>query len=366
MDIKDKNLYYIGGVVRDEILGAKSFDIDLTYDGDAIKFAQSINGAKIIQINESFGTVRIEFKGEIIDIASTRSEFYPKKGHLPVVNKIGCDLKEDIYRRDFTINSMAKSTYNGEIIDFTGGLEDIMNKKIRVLHDKSFIDDPTRIIRALKFSIRFGFELDEHTKFLQNQYLSNINYDISYKRMQKELKETFYLNRWEAFERFINDGIYKLISPKEFVMPNYDFSKLVEKFKPKNIWIIYIGLLDDISNLPLTKIEYKIIHDYQMLKTIDFSQETDDFTIYKSFSKVPIESVIMYATINSEIAERYLNKLKDIKLLINGSDLQNLGISPSPEYKMCFDYVLKQKITNATLTKDDEIAFAKKYFNLLG
>lgn len=117
-----------------------------------------------MQINEPFGTVRVKIEGREVDIASTRQEVYERKGHLPKVTKIGCTLKEDVMRRDFTVNTLAKSVSTGEIIDYTGGLEDIKTKTLRVLHDRSFIDDPTRILRALKFSIRFGFELDEHTK----------------------------------------------------------------------------------------------------------------------------------------------------------------------------------------------------------
>ena len=164
MSIVDKNLYYIGGVVRDKILGQPSFDIDITYIGNAIEFAKNIPDAEIVQINEPFGTVRIKYNNEEIDIASTRNETYPEKGHLPVVENIGCSLKEDVLRRDFTINAMAQSTLTGEIIDYTHGLDDIKTKTLRVLHDNSFIDDPTRIVRALKFAVRFDFELDDHTK----------------------------------------------------------------------------------------------------------------------------------------------------------------------------------------------------------
>ena len=379
----------------------------MTYDGDAIEFAKTIKDAEIIQINEPFGTVRVRLKNGThpnppskgreleIDIASTRSETYPQKGHLPVVDKIGCSLKDDVLRRDFTINAMAKSTLSGEIIDYTGGLEDIKNKKLRVLHDGSFIDDPTRILRALKFAVRFGFELDEHTAKLQKSYLENINYDMSYKRLKKELIETFNLNRWDAFERFINQGIYKLIAPQEFKLPEYDFSDLINNIRNfchseldsesskmcmdyKNIWIIYVGLLPDISALPLTKAEKNIVDKYRDLAILLPSHKTilnrfvrqnvqndivTDFEIYKMFKNIPVESVIMYSTINHEVVEHYLNDLKDIELEISGDDLKDLGITPSQKYQECFDFVLREKIANPELTKQDEIMLAKEFFN---
>ena len=215
INIKDNKLYYVGGVVRDELLGIESLDTDLVYEGNAIEFAENItphpsfaqlsgslciqqgareNPIEILQINEPFGTVRVRIGGHEIDIASTREEIYERKGHLPTVTKIGCPLNDDVKRRDFTINSLYKSVATGEIVDLTGGLEDLKNKTIRVLHDESFIDDPTRIIRALKFSVRFGFKLDKHTRKLQEDYLKNINYDMCYKRIKKELIETFNLN----------------------------------------------------------------------------------------------------------------------------------------------------------------------------
>lgn len=359
MSIVDKNLYYIGGVVRDKILGQPSFDIDITYIGNAIEFAKNIPDTEVLQINEPFGTVRIKYNNEEIDIASTRSEIYPQKGHLPVVQNIGCSLKEDVLRRDFTINAMAQSTLTGEIIDYTHGLDDIKTKTLRVLHDNSFIDDPTRIVRALKFAVRFDFELDDHTKKLQENYLNNINYDMSYKRLKKELIETFNLNSQKAFERFVEQKIYKLIAPQEFELPNINLENLINKYKPNCIWIIYIGLLPDISSLPLTKIERKIVDDFNALKTKSFNT---DFEIYKNFENLNLESILMFTTINNKAVEKYLDNLRDIKPTINGKDLQQLGIKPSEKYQKCFDYILKEKIENPKMEKQQEFELAKKYF----
>ena len=108
--------------------------------------------------------------------------------------------------------------------------EDLKNKKLRVLHDESFIDDPTRIIRGLKFSVRFGFELDEHTRKLQQDYLANINYDMSYKRVKKELIETFNLNSQKAFEKFINENIYKLVTQNKVEMPKVNIESLINYY----------------------------------------------------------------------------------------------------------------------------------------
>lgn len=394
-------LFYIGGVVRDELLDKQSIDIDITYVGNAIEYCSKFG--EVIQINPDFGTVRVkipssphreiadfvpstgsghnvseELNNVIVDFASTRSETYPKKGHLPVVEKIGCSLKEDVLRRDFTINALAKSITTGEIVDYVGGLKDLKNKKLRVLHDNSFIDDPTRIIRGLKFAMRFNFELEEHTKKLQDEYLKNINYDMSYKRIKKELIETFNTplsnitkeyKKQRTFERFINEKIYKLVTPNDVEIPSINIEELVEKYcldmdchvanTPRNdehIWLIYVGVLKDLSRLPLTKIEQKILDD------VPQNILNSDFELYKTFENAKIETILLYAILKDQKgAKHYLDNLRNIKILINGKDLQNLGISPSPQYQEIFDEVLKAKLQNPKMTKEDELKIAKSY-----
>ena len=364
-------LFYIGGVVRDELLGRESLDVDITYVGNAIEYCSKFG--EVVQVNPDFGTVRVaipfhpspcttsptvEASGEVtVDFASTRSESYPQKGHLPVVEKIGCSLKEDVMRRDFTINALAKSVTTGEIVDYVSGLEDLKNKKLRVLHDESFIDDPTRIIRGLKFATRFGFELEEHTKKLQDEYLANINYDMSYKRVKKELIETFSLNSQSAFQKFIDQKIYKLVTPNDVEIPKVDVEKFINKYLadqpsscPAAIWLVYVGILGDLSRLPLTKIEQKILDDVpkEVLKS--------DFELYKTFQNARIETVLLYAITKDETGARhYLDNLRKIKLDITGKDLQTLGIKPSPKYQEIFDEVLKVKLKNPSMAKDDEI-----------
>ena len=394
-------LFYIGGVVRDELLNKQSIDIDITYVGNAIEYCSKFG--EVIQINPDFGTVRVkipssphreiadfvpstgsghnvseELNNIIVDFASTRSETYPKKGHLPVVDKIGCSLKEDVLRRDFTINALAKSITTGEIVDYVGGLKDLKNKKLRVLHDNSFIDDPTRIIRGLKFAMRFDFELEEHTKKLQDEYLKNINYDMSYKRIKKELIETFNAplsnitkeyKKQRTFEKFINEKIYKLVTPNDIEIPSINIEELIEKYyldidchvantlrNDEHIWLVYVGVLKDLSRLPLTKIEQKILDD------IPQNILNSDFELYKTFENAKIETILLYAILKDQKgAKHYLDNLRNIKISINGKDLQNLGISPSPQYQEIFDEVLKAKLQNPKMTKEDELKIAKSY-----
>lgn len=272
-EIRDKNLYYVGGVVRDEMLGIASFDTDYCYEGDAISFAEK-RGLNIVKRNPDFGTVRVKSDGKEIDIASTREETYPKAGHLPNVCNIGCKLKNDMRRRDFTINAMAKNTVTDEIFDYFDGQKDIENKVLRVLHDNSFKDDPTRILRGLKFSVRFGFQLDEHTKELQDEYLNNINFDMSWYRVKKELKETFNLNKGIAFDEFINQKIYKLLCNYPTInLKGIDIERAVDENGIDQAWIIYAAMFD-LSRLPLERREKNIIDWAERLKTENQTNNT--------------------------------------------------------------------------------------------
>ena len=368
-------IYLIGGIVRDLLLGIENLDIDITVEGNAIDFANFLVkecGAKIVSIHEDFGTIKVEISGQKIDLASTRSEIYPKKGHLPCVEKIGCTLEFDVIRRDFTINSLALSLNEDNfagLIDYVGGFEDLKSKKIRVLHDMSFVDDPTRIIRGLKYSLRLGFEIEEHTFELQRDYLENINYDMCYARVKNELKLTLGLNFQKGFEKFINQKIYKLISQKEIEVPKINIEDLINKYKPQNLWLVYLGVIgvqenDDFSDkLELTKVEKNIILGAKSLFGADVS---DDFEIYKAFGTQKIESLLILSVFrDKEKVFRYLDFLREIKLSVNGKDLLEMGIAPSKTYTDAFDYVLKIKLKNPHMAKKEEKKLLSEYMSAI-
>lgn len=226
--------------------------------------------------------------------------------------------------------------------------------------------------------MRFNFELEEHTKKLQDEYLKNINYDMSYKRIKKELIETFNAplsnitkeyKKQRTFEKFINEKIYKLVTPNDVEIPSINIEELIEKYcldmdchvanTPRNdehIWLIYVGVLKDLSRLPLTKIEQKILDD------VPQNILNSDFELYKTFENAKIETILLYAILKDQKgAKHYLDNLRNIKISINGKDLQNLGISPSPQYQEIFNEVLKAKLQNPKMTKEDELKIAKSY-----
>ena len=189
--------YIVGGPVRDKLLGIANYDLDFVVEGDGIKFAEALNKKLKGKLTtyRAFGTATIEIKGKRIDIVTSRKETYKYSAAYPVV-KPGA-IKDDLFRRDFTINAMAISVNKknfGKLVDFYGGQKDLKKGVIRALHDKSFMDDPTRIFRAVRFSVRFGFKIEPHTKKLMKEavmdgFLGEVNATRIRKEIELFLKE---------------------------------------------------------------------------------------------------------------------------------------------------------------------------------
>ena len=162
-----EGVYLVGGTVRDILLGEQSFDVDIAVEGDAIELAKALAEALDgrVRPHEKFGTAVVLYgDGGRIDVVTTRTEFYDAPAALPTVEH--ATIREDLFRRDFTINAMAVSLKGddlGRLVDPFGGRADLDAGVIRVLHNLSFIDDPTRIFRAIRYENRYGFRMDEHT-----------------------------------------------------------------------------------------------------------------------------------------------------------------------------------------------------------
>ena len=157
------------------------------------------------------------------------------------------------------------------------------------------------------------------------------------------------LMRLEAALKKASDAGYKkIIAALHYPVTDFrgastEFTKIIEKYPVKNVWLVYLGWCD-LSKLPLTKQESKIIEDYNRLKTLELK---NDYELYKEFKDSEKESILLYAImVDDKKVFHYFKNLADIKLNITGKDLQNMGIKPSKKYSECFEYILKQKIQN--------------------
>ena len=185
-------VYLVGGTIRDILLGEASFDVDIAVEGDAIAFAYALAGALGGRAtpHQRFGTAIVSYgDDERIDVVTTRTEFYDAPGALPAVERAG--LREDLFRRDFTINAMAASLGTGDfgrLVDPYGGRADLDARVLRVLHNLSFIDDPTRIFRGVRYEARHGFRFEDHTaRLLRGCIEMGLVGDLSSSRLRDEL-----------------------------------------------------------------------------------------------------------------------------------------------------------------------------------
>ncbi len=365
-------IYLIGGVVRDLILEKEIFDTDVTVEGDATAFCHILADkkiCKIVQVQNDLKTVKAVFKNNVeIDFASTRQEFYPKKGHLPMIVRVGCSLEEDVWRRDFTVNSLALSLNIedfGDVIDYVGGVDDLKKCMLKVLHDKSFEEDPTRILRGLKFAARFNLHRDEHTKALQEGYLSNcLHEDISWSRIKAELKQALSLDIPRVFDMFLANGVYKLVYGEKPELKGLEVKNLVDNYKPENPWLVYLGCVlknpKIIDALCFTRTEKKIFTDRDALLAGNLSLLNSNYDIYKFFEKKSTEAVlIFYLLTKRKEALIYLEKLSGVRVLLKGEDLKELGFSEGKKIGEILDEILKKKLSGKVLSRADEIKFVK-------
>jgi len=392
------NIYLVGGVVRDLILARAIFDLDIVVEGEAIVFASHL--AKRIggsfKKHHAFGTATVYFNEHKIDFATARVEKYPHWGALPRIKPAA--LSQDLFRRDFTINAMAislnKNNY-GRLIDLYNGAQDLGKKLIRVLHKDSFLEDPTRILRAVRFEQRFNFIIEANTFRLMDEALSAKALKlVSPHRLREELililKEPAprrYIKRINELEKF------SFLDPKlDFKEENFRFFLRIEKavlrYQKKirknmsQVWLMYLaGIL---INLPLKKI-IKVFHDFgfrkreremvislkkniHKIKKLDKNIKPE--TVYHILKPYALESIIFfYAYYPRKILRKnidhFLDKLTDISLKVKGEDLKSFGLKPLTLYSKLLQKLLYAKIAKGLKSKKEEKKELKRIFRRL-
>jgi|GEM_PF-626165 len=406
-------IYLIGGIVRDIVISQENnknlclddhfFDIDITVEESAIEFSRFLikeypEVCRIKGLHEDFKTSKVSFliDGESIDldIASTRKEDYLMPAHLPAVKDIGCGIYDDLIRRDFTINSMALSLNQNSfcrLIDPLGGYSDIMDKKIRILHPISFVDDPTRIIRAIKFSTRFNYRLEDATRKLMEACLdSNLFNNLGGERIKSEIKQTFNLNKSDGFNMFIDEKAYKLVDadiiiPKNISSLSQECRYLIQKYcdllhSKDFIWLIYLGILfsafdkqkiiEIASKMYISGMETEILTGTKDIlnKTTFLEAAETRFETYELLEGYFTESLLtaVVCTNNSAVKEKitlYIDELKDIKIYTTGKDLIKAGLVSGPAFGEILRELLQARINGFVLTKEDEAEYIKKFID---
>jgi tRNA nucleotidyltransferase (CCA-adding enzyme) len=225
-------VYLVGGAVRDLLLGRPRADVDLVVAGDAAALAERLGGASAE--HDRFGTVKVEAEGHELDIASARTETYPEPGALPVVAPAE-GIEVDLGRRDFTINAMAVPLI-GEprVIDPHGGRDDLGRGALRVLHPRSFEDDPTRALRAARYAARFGFGLESETEaLLRKSDLTTVSADRRRAELERLAAESSACQGFELLDEWglveVRENGLELLRAVDELLGREHWSELVPR-----------------------------------------------------------------------------------------------------------------------------------------
>ncbi|MFH1293550.1 MAG: CBS domain-containing protein [Pseudomonadota bacterium] len=397
-DMLGYNAYLVGGLVRDVFLKHENLDVDIVIEGDGIEFAHEFAehyGARV-RSHRKFGTAVLIFPdGFKVDVATARMEYYESPGAPPNVET--SSLKLDLYRRDFTINTLAiklnKRLY-GTLIDYFGGQRDIKEKVLRVLHNLSFVEDPTRVLRAIRFEQRFGFKIGKLTlALIKNAVKINSFKDLSGRRLFLELKlilrepdpikaiermDELDLLQFVFPEVQLTRGVKGLLEEVRKVIVWYNLLYLEESFEP---WKVYWhGLTSPLDKKTLSALADKMgmvgLENRTMLSQrlnandlldILYKFDGDNYHLYTLLHPYDTETLLyLMAKAGSEKVRRlissYFTNLKGTAIQLKGKDLLKMGFSPGPFFKEIFDRLLEARLNDLVKTKEDEIRFVEETF----
>jgi len=395
----DCRAYVVGGFVRDLLLGRDNLDVDIVIEGgDGIAFARSYAEEMRLRVrsHKRFRTAVLIFPdGFKIDVATARLEYYESPGALPTVEQ--SSLKLDIYRRDFIINTLAvelNPAKFGTLIDFFGGQRDIKEKKIRALHNLSFIEDPTRAFRAVRFSVKFGFSIEPHTR---NLIKKAVNLDVfkhlSGPRILEELRSILEEDTAvKAIKGLKALGLLSLIHRGitcdaareaffERARETLAWHRLLYTGEGAEGWLVlFLALTDGLSEAMLKTVikrlsisgrkRVEILSSRRAcrkaLKRIGSGRLFKNSELYSTLAPLPIEGILyMMAKTEDEAVKKslsnYITRLRGITPELKGSELKALGLQEGPEIGRALTALLCRRLDGEITKKEEEIAFMKEY-----
>lgn len=397
-------VYVVGGFVRDLLLKTPNHDIDLVVEGDGIGFARAFAGVLggRVRVHKKFLTSVVIFPGaggkeERVDVATARLEYYESPAALPTVEH--SSIKMDLYRRDFTINALAirlDCEPMGEIVDFFGGQKDIRDRVIRVLHTLSFVEDPTRCLRVVRFEQRYHFRIGPATEKL-------IKNDVSLKLLDK-LSPSRLFNEFEhicaeetailCIRRLHELGILQAIHPQLSINPDrkemlirtakvmawYRLLYIDEEMRP---WLVYFLVLCSSLTYAVTLEVFRRLGIPPALKNEVLGCREKARSLRSSLKRLtatpgfrvsalcamlrplPVEFVL-YLMADMEVPEtrralsRYITVWRTEKPGVDGSDLKKLGLAPGPAYGVILQRLLEAKLDGTAASPEEQLALARE------
>ncbi|WP_414527156.1 CBS domain-containing protein [Nodularia chucula] len=416
------HLYLVGGAVRDLLLAKSAAqtlmitDIDLVVDGfhqaadvgagvELAKALQKIYPGARLEIHGAFQTAALlwhkdpELDSLWIDIATARTEFYPYPAANPEVE--ASSIRQDLYRRDFSINALAlrlTSPRPGELLDFFGGLLDLETKQIRVLHPNSFIEDPTRIYRGVRFAVRFGFELESQTQeFIQYAINSGV-YDRTAQtntktpalqtRLKAELKYILQTPYWQSALQLLNKlGALQCIHPtlkldKSLLKQLQLLERCLRRFDPPETLIHWEMRLEALIAHLEPQYRRKVAKNLHLpedgikrLENLDKAQtQVEELLpslqspsqIVQVLQQYDLPMLILIALPSPRNIRRqiwhYLTVLANVQPIINGNDLKQLGYKPGKQYRQILDDLLTATLDKVIENREEAEEFLSQHY----
>ena len=390
-------VYAVGGFVRDILLAIPNDDIDLVVEGDGIAFATALGQQLHARIRPhlKFRTaVLILPSGQKIDVATARLEYYEYPAALPVVEL--SSLKMDLYRRDFSINTLAihlAPEHFGKLVDFFGGQQDLKDGIIRVLHSLSFVDDPTRIIRAIRFEQRFQFKIGAQTeRLIKNAVRLNIFQRLSGARIRHELRLLAEDSApVDGFVRMRDLGLLQEIHPllhfpqsKEGLLEEIEriitWYKLLFRAETPDAWIVYfLGLTSGFDMHQVTALTSRLHFAPKRVDLVESTRRQLRFVamqlaqweknkgrqadLVEILAPLSLEG-LLYSMAKQRKPELkkaislYLTHLQDVTISISGRDLAAQGLPPGPIYTTIMQTVKRALLNGEVHTRDDQLRLA--------
>jgi tRNA nucleotidyltransferase (CCA-adding enzyme) len=396
-DSLDYNAYAIGGFVRDIFLYEQNLDIDVVIEGDGIEFAKALAASLggRARAHEAFKTAVVVLpNGQKIDVATARLEYYKSPAALPTVET--GSIKLDLYRRDFTINTLAIKLNPdgfGTVIDFFGAQQDLKRRVIRVLHNLSFVEDPTRVFRAIRFEQRFGFKIGKLTSgLIENAVRMDFFRELGGRRLFSELRQILDEDKPIMALRRINQfNLLKVIHPKivydasletllysvEKVLTWHKLLFLEEPCQGSMVYLLALMRSFDqegseglCQRLQLTPRYRKVLitekaKAEEFLKWMGPLQTVKNSDLHRKLCPFHTETLlyIMASATREAIKQaisNYITRLRSVTTLLDGRYLKEIGVKPGPVYRKILESLLDARLNGEVSTLLDEVEFVRK------
>ena len=382
-----EGVYLVGGTVRDILLGEQSFDVDVAVEGDAVAVAEAVAKALDgrIRAHRRFGTAVVLYgDGKRVDVVTARTEFYDAPAALPTVEH--ATIREDLFRRDFTINAMAaslKAEDFGRLVDPFAGRRDLEQRTIRILHNLSFIDDPTRIFRAIRYETRLGFRMSARTERLARACVEmGFVGDLSSARLGDELVAL--LEEREAgaaILRMADLGADRAVHPH--LAADEEAVELLDRLRGLRdryglavpSWRLGLAVLarrlppdelyDWLSRLKVRRTDAERIAAAvtvgpRLVERVRTTAEPSE-VVALAEPYAPDAPLLALALVPElQPLHDYFDRLRDVRLEIDGSDLAELGLGESPRVGAVLAELRRRKLNGELDGRDSELAAARE------